>query len=122
MAKRPGVQAAAEKGASAVVGALAGSSSFMGAGTLSLDEVFSPEQLAIDREIADYALRVAQGFEFDADKLSVEIIAACAEDGAFLAHDSTQYPPDRPAIAGSCAGASRGSRRAWPRAGSSCSH
>jgi trimethylamine:corrinoid methyltransferase-like protein len=89
MAKRPGTQAAAEKGASAVVGALAGSRSFMGAGTLSVDEVFSPEQLVIDREIADYALRVAQGFEFDADKLSVDVIAACVEDGAFLAHEST---------------------------------
>jgi trimethylamine--corrinoid protein Co-methyltransferase len=89
MAKRPGSQAAAEKAASAVVGALAGSRSFMGAGTLSVDEVFSPEQLIIDREIADYAQRVADGFEYDPDKLSLDIIAECAGRGEFLAHPST---------------------------------
>jgi trimethylamine:corrinoid methyltransferase-like protein len=89
MAKRPGVQAAAEKGASAIVGALAGSRSFMGAGMLSLDEVFSPEQLIIDREIADYAQRVAQGFEFDQERLSLDIIREGAAQGEFLSHDST---------------------------------
>lgn len=89
MAKRPGVQAAAEKAASAVVGALAGSRSFFGAGTLSVDEVWSDEQLVIDREIADYAMRVAQGFEFDAEALAVEIIEECVASGEFLAHPST---------------------------------
>ena len=89
MAKRPGIQAAAEKAASAVAGALAGSRSFMGAGTLSVDEVFSPEQLIIDREIADYAGRIAQGFEYDAEKLSLDIIAECAERGEYLLHPST---------------------------------
>jgi trimethylamine:corrinoid methyltransferase-like protein len=89
MAKRPGVQAAAEKGASAMVGALAGSRSFMGGGMLSVDEVFSPEQLIIDREIADYAGRVAQGFEFDQEKLSLEIIRECVDTADFLSHPST---------------------------------
>jgi len=89
MAKRPGVQAAAEKGASAIVGALAGSRNFMGAGMLSVDEVFSPEQLIIDREIADYAQRVAQGFEFDHEKLSLEIIGEAVGKGEFLSHNST---------------------------------
>jgi trimethylamine:corrinoid methyltransferase-like protein len=89
MAKRPGIQGAAEKAASAVVGALAGSRSFFGAGTLSVDEVWSDEQLVIDREIADYALRVAQGFEFDAEALAVEIIEECVASGEFLAHPST---------------------------------
>jgi len=89
MAKRPGIQASAEKGASAVVGALAGSRSFIGAGTLAVDEVFSPEQLVIDREIADYAFRIAQGFRFDEEALSLDVIAECAETGEFLAHDST---------------------------------
>jgi trimethylamine--corrinoid protein Co-methyltransferase len=89
MAKRPGIQAAAEKGASAVLGALAGSRNFAGAGMLSVDEVFSPEQLMIDREIADYAQRVAQGFEFDTEKLSQEIIRECAISGEFLSHNST---------------------------------
>jgi trimethylamine--corrinoid protein Co-methyltransferase len=89
MAKRPGVQAAAEKAASAIVGALAGSRSFMGAGMLSLDEVFSPEQLIIDREIADYAQRVAGGFEFVQDRLSLDIIREGVSRGEFLSHDST---------------------------------
>ncbi len=89
MAKRPGVQAAAEKAASAIVGALAGSRSFMGAGMLSLDEVFSTEQLMIDREIADYAQRVARGFEFDRERLSLNTIREGVARGEFLSHDST---------------------------------
>jgi trimethylamine--corrinoid protein Co-methyltransferase len=91
MAKRPGVQAAAEKGASAIAGALAGSRNFFGAGTLSVDEIFSPEQLIIDREIADYAHRVIQGFKFDEASLSLEAIQECAGTGEFLSHDSTLH-------------------------------
>jgi len=72
-----------------MVGALAGSRDFMGAGMLSVDEVFSPEQLIIDREIADYALRVTQGFEFDPEKLSQEIIREYIGKGEFLSHSST---------------------------------
>jgi len=89
MAKRPSMQAAAEKAASAIVGALAGSRRFMGAGMLSLDEVFSPEQLIIDREIADYAQRVAVGFDFDQETLSLDIIREGVARGEFLSHDST---------------------------------
>jgi trimethylamine--corrinoid protein Co-methyltransferase len=91
MAKRPGVQAAAEKGASAIVGALTGSRHFFGAGTLSVDEVFSPEQLIIDREIVDYAQRMAQGFEFDEERLSLDVIRDCVSAGEYLSHDSTLY-------------------------------
>jgi trimethylamine---corrinoid protein Co-methyltransferase len=91
MAKRPGVQAAAEKAASAACGALAGSRSFMGGGTLSVDEVFSAEQLVLDREITDYAGRLAQGFDFSEETLSFDIVRECAASGDFLAHPSTLH-------------------------------
>ncbi len=91
MAKRPGVQASAEKAASAMAGALAGSTSFFGAGTLSVDEVFSPEQLVIDREIADSAGRMAQGVAFDETTLALEAVRDCARSGEFLSHPSTVH-------------------------------
>ena len=88
-AQTPGVQASAEKGASAVTGALAGSRHFSGAGMLSVDEVWSPEQLVIDREIADYAQRVADGFELSDRTLSLETIRDGAEVGEYLSHSTT---------------------------------
>jgi trimethylamine---corrinoid protein Co-methyltransferase len=90
MAKRPGPQASAEKAASAVVGALAGSKVFYGGGLLSLDELFSPIQLVIDCEIRDYAQRLAAGFEFSDETLAVRVIEdALKEDGNFLLQDQT---------------------------------
>jgi trimethylamine:corrinoid methyltransferase-like protein len=88
-AQVPGVQASAEKAASAVVGALAGSRHFSGAGMLSVDEVWSPEQLVIDREIADYAQRIRDGFEFSDRTLSLEAIADCTQVGEYMSHAST---------------------------------
>lgn len=90
MAKRPGVQAVAEKAASAMAGALAGSRHFFGGGQLAVDEVFSLEQLAIDREITDYAQHLVQGCDVGPDELSIEIIRqAVAAGGDFLGHPST---------------------------------
>ncbi len=90
MAKRPGPQASAEKAASAVVGALAGSKVFYGGGLLSLDELFSPIQLVIDCEIRDYAQRLASGFEFSDETLAVQVIEdAIKEEGNFLLQDQT---------------------------------
>ena len=90
MAKRPGVQAVAEKAASAMAGALAGSRSFYGGGQLAVDEVFSLEQLVIDREITDYAQHLIRGFDVSPEALSVEIIReAIAADGDYLSHPST---------------------------------
>lgn len=90
MAKKPGVQASAERAAGAVVGALAGSRAFAGAGLLSLDEVFSPLQLVIDCEIRDWAQRFAAGFDFDEQSLSLDLIdEVVSTTGEFLSHEQT---------------------------------
>jgi len=89
MAKRPGVQAAAEKAASAVAGAMAGARYFSGAGKLSLDEVFSPEMLVIDREIADYAERFARGIDVSEEAFEVSIVSEGVEAGSFFGLGST---------------------------------
>lgn len=82
-------QSSAERAASAVFGALLGSRDFAGAGLLSLDEVFSPLQLVLDREIADYAQRVAQGVALDEPDGWVKVIAQAAPRGTYLDHEST---------------------------------
>jgi trimethylamine:corrinoid methyltransferase-like protein len=61
MAKLPDGQSAAEKAAILVSGALLGARAFSCAGTLSLDEIFSPTQLLLDCEIRDWAQRAVQG-------------------------------------------------------------
>jgi trimethylamine:corrinoid methyltransferase-like protein len=61
MAKLPDGQSAAEKAAILVNGALLGARAFSCAGTLSLDEIFSPTQLLLDCEIRDWAQRAVQG-------------------------------------------------------------
>ena len=57
MAKRPDAQSAAEKAAILVLGASLGARYFTGAGMLSLDDAFSPEQLLLDCEMRDWAER-----------------------------------------------------------------
>jgi len=89
MAARPGVQAQAEKAASAIVGALAGSRSFSSAGLLALDEVFSAEQLIIDCEIVDYTTRFVEGFSFDIKDLDFDIIKEGVAKGNFITHRTT---------------------------------
>jgi trimethylamine:corrinoid methyltransferase-like protein len=61
MAKRPDSQAAAEKAAIMALGASLGARHFASAGTLSLDEIFSPLQLLVDCEIRDWVQRAVQG-------------------------------------------------------------
>jgi trimethylamine--corrinoid protein Co-methyltransferase len=90
MAKLPDAQAAAEKAAIMSLGASLGARRFGCAGTLSLDEIFSPEQLLLDCEIRDWVQRAAQGLwmgEGVVDDWLAEI-----QDGverSFMALDST---------------------------------
>ena len=62
-AKLPGAQACAEKSSTMTAGALLGARRFGVAGTLSLDEVFSPEQLLYDIEIKDHVQRIVTGID-----------------------------------------------------------
>jgi trimethylamine:corrinoid methyltransferase-like protein len=61
MAKLPDTQSAAEKAAIMTLGAFLGVRHFSCAGTLSLDEIFSPEQLLVDCEIRDWVQHAIQG-------------------------------------------------------------
>ncbi len=66
-AKLPGAQASAEKASLMTIGAIMGARHFSSAGTLSLDEVFSAEQLVIDCDIKDHVQRFILGLDVDCD-------------------------------------------------------
>ncbi|GAH57829.1 unnamed protein product, partial [marine sediment metagenome] len=90
MAKLPNTQSAAEKAAVMTLGAFLGARGFGSAGTLSLDEIFSPEQLLVDCEIRDWVQRAIQGVwigEEVVDDWLSEIRAGIKQ--GFMALDST---------------------------------
>ncbi len=90
MAKLPGAQACAEKTGGMTVGALFGQRSFFGGGALSLDEVFSGEQLLYDLEIKDHVEQLVQGLESDCDPARcVSDVREGLREGSFLGLDST---------------------------------
>jgi len=88
-ASRAGVQATAEKGLSMISGMLAGSRSFPGMGTLSLDEVFSPVQLLLDIELLKTGERLMKGMPVERQE---EDLTELIRDGmrtGFITHDHT---------------------------------
>lgn len=90
MAKMPDCQSAAEKAAILALGASLGARHFSCAGTLSLDEIFSAEQLLLDCELRDWAQRGLAGValgEEDVTDWAAEIDRGI--DGGFIALDST---------------------------------
>lgn len=90
MAKLPDAQSAAEKAAIMALGAFLGARHFSCAGTLSLDEIFSPEQLLVDCEIRDWVQRAIQGVwmgEEAVDDWLAEIRVGVQQ--GFMALDST---------------------------------
>lgn len=66
-AKLPDAQACAEKASQMTTGALLGARQFGSAGTLSLDEIFSAEQLLYDLEIKDHVQRLVDGIDGGCD-------------------------------------------------------
>jgi len=88
-AKLPGLQAAAERMSQLLSGALFGARLFGGAGRLSLDEVFSAEQLVIDCELRDHVQRLIAGIDGDCDAAACAAeVEAGLEDG-FLGLETT---------------------------------
>ena len=65
VAKRPNAQAACERTASVLWQALLGIRHFGAVGQLSVDEVFSPQQAVLDREILGYVERTLGGLDLD---------------------------------------------------------
>jgi trimethylamine:corrinoid methyltransferase-like protein len=68
MAKTPDGQSAAEKAAIMMLGASLGARHFSCAGTLSLDEIFSAEQLLLDCEIRDWVQQAVHGVSLGEDE------------------------------------------------------
>ena len=89
MAKEPGSQAAAEKASVMTAGAMLGTRHFVCAGTLSLDEVFSAEQLVIDCEIADHVGNLVAGVNADTDLEGIEDEVRAGIERGFMGLDST---------------------------------
>ncbi|MFH1566418.1 MAG: trimethylamine methyltransferase family protein [Gemmatimonadota bacterium] len=82
-AKQPDEQAAAERAASALWQALLGVRRFGAVGQLSVDEVFSPQQAVLDREILRYVARVARGLDAGPGGDPVTLVRAGVEAGSF---------------------------------------
>jgi len=90
IAKAPDTQAACEKTTCALVGALRGGRHFIDLGQLSIDEIFSPEQMVIDREILYSVERLINGFEFqDTENLTFNTIKEVLDERNFLTHPTT---------------------------------
>jgi len=90
MAKLPGAQACAEKASIMTAGALLGEQYFGSVGALSLDEVFSAEQLVYDLEIRDHVQKMVDGKQVSTDqKRCLEEIRQGIAQGSFAGLDST---------------------------------
>ncbi|MGB9596827.1 MAG: trimethylamine methyltransferase family protein [Candidatus Poribacteria bacterium] len=88
-AKLPGAQASAEKASLMTIGAILGARHFSSGGTLSLDEVFSAEQLVIDCDIKDHVQRFVLGLDIDCDPdLCIEEVKKGLDRG-FVGLDTT---------------------------------
>jgi len=90
MAKLPDCQSASEKASIMALGAALGAHHFSCAGTLSLDEIFSPEQLLLDCEIRDWVQRAIQGVALGEEDVQdwLKEIRLGIERG-FMGRDST---------------------------------
>ena len=89
-AKLPGAQACAEKSSMMTAGALLGARRFGVAGTLSLDEVFSPEQLLYDIEIKDHIQRIVKGIDGTCNpERCLDDIREAIERRSFVGLDTT---------------------------------
>ncbi len=88
-AKLPNVQTGAERMAGMMTSALFGTRFFGGAGRLSLDEVFSAEQLVIDCEMRDHVQRLIAGVDVECDVESCVAEATAGTEGGFLGLETT---------------------------------
>ena len=91
LAKSCGEQAVLERTAYMLTLALAGYRRFcLGAGQLSMDEVFSPVMFVVDREIARFVTHIVRGIDYDdRPDAALEAIAAGVAEGNFFMHEST---------------------------------
>ncbi|PIE34287.1 hypothetical protein CSA56_07835 [candidate division KSB3 bacterium] len=90
MSRWPDQQAAHERTVSCWLQAMNGATFFHGSGQLASDEVFSLEQVVIDRTIVKGAERMVKGLKWDTSfERSYQIIEEGLTQGNYLNHDST---------------------------------
>jgi len=88
-AKVPDVQAGIEKGASLVLGILAGADTFGHAGICGTDHGASLSWLLIDDELMAFAKRIARGLEVEPETLAADVIHSVGPGGNFLSEEHT---------------------------------
>jgi len=79
-------QAGVEACMGALVAALAGVDVASGPGMLEFENVFSLEKLVLDDEACGYALRLAEGFEVDEERLALRVFREVRWSAGFLRH------------------------------------
>ena len=89
-AKRPDAAAAVDRMAYMLMLGLAGFRHFfMGAGQMSMDEIFSPAQFMLDMEIGRYVQCILDGISWGDCGGVPQAVAEGVADGNFLAHPTT---------------------------------
>jgi trimethylamine--corrinoid protein Co-methyltransferase len=88
-AKKPGPEAGFEKALNSIPSLIACGRVNISCGLLSVDEVYSPIQLVIDREIIDALNRFVRGFEIDEATLAFETIREVGHGGVFTGTEHT---------------------------------
>jgi trimethylamine--corrinoid protein Co-methyltransferase len=88
-AKTLDAQAGFEKGASLMLGALAGGELFGHAGICGTDHGASLEWLVMDDEAMAYVKRVVRGFAVSPDTLATDVVKAAGPGGNYLAEPHT---------------------------------
>ncbi len=88
-AKTLDVQAGIEKGATLMIGALAGADTFGHTGICGTDHGASLEWLVADDETMAYVKRIVRGFEVTPEKLAAALVHAVGPGGNYLAEDHT---------------------------------
>jgi trimethylamine--corrinoid protein Co-methyltransferase len=92
-AKVPGCEAGMQKAFSTIAGIIAGTRTLGAMGLLSVDEIFSLDQLVIDGEFASALKRLARGFTVNEETLAYDVIQAVGPGGIFTdqMHTVTHY-------------------------------
>ncbi|MCS7187736.1 MAG: trimethylamine methyltransferase family protein [Armatimonadetes bacterium] len=88
-AKKPGPEAGFEKALNALPSLIACGRVGISCGLLSVDEVYSPVQLVIDREIIGALDRFVKGFEVNEETLAFEVLREVASEGIFTGTEHT---------------------------------
>ena len=88
-AKRPSVEAGAQKAMNALLLLLAGGSIWYPVGLLSADEICSPIQMILDDEILDILRHYQKEFEVSEDSIGIETVLEAGPGGHFLDKDHT---------------------------------